>query len=88
MRELKSRLCRDTRFGLMRLGGIVDENIYENDFVRIWFGDELMTLARNGNLWTLTYKGETTMSPENELPLAARFLLNYTVKYNVVDQQC
>lgn len=60
MRELKSRLSQDTRFGLMRLGGIVDENIYENDFVRIWFKDEL--------------------------PLAARFLLNYTDKYNVVDQ--
>lgn len=70
----------------MRLGGIVDENIYENDFVRIWFGDELMTLARNGNLWTLTYKGEITISPEDELPLAARFLLNYTVKHNVVTQ--
>lgn len=86
MRELKSRLSRDTRFGLMRLGGFVDENIYENDFVRIWFNGELMTLARNGNLWTLTYKGETTLSPENELPLAALFLLNYTIKYNVVDQ--
>ena len=86
MRELKSRLSRDTRFELMRLGGIIDENIYENDFVRVWFDGELMTLARNGNLWTLTYKGEITMSPENELPLAARFLLNYTVKYNVVDQ--
>lgn len=86
MRELKSRLSQDTRFGLMRLGGIVDENIYENDFVRVWFDDELMTLARNGNLWTLTYKGEITLSPEDELPLAARFLLNYTVKYNVVDQ--
>lgn len=70
----------------MRLGGIVDENIYENDFVRIWFDGELMTLARNGNLWTLTYKGEITISPEDELPLAARFLLNYTVKYNVVAQ--
>lgn len=70
----------------MRLGGIIEENIYENDFVRIWFDDELMTLARNGDLWTLTYKGEITLSPENELPLAARFLLNYTVKYNVVDQ--
>ena len=86
MRELKSRLSQDTRFGLMRLGGIVDENIYENDFVRVWFDDELMTLARNGNLWTLTYKGEITISPEDELPLAARFLLNYTVKYNVVTQ--
>lgn len=86
MRELKSRLSQDTRFGLMRLGGDIDENIYENDFVRIWFDDELMTLSRNGNLWTLTYKGEITLSPEDELPLAARFLLNYTVKYNVVDQ--
>lgn len=86
MRELKSRLSRDTRFGLMRLGGIVDENIYENDFVRVWFDDELMTLARNDNLWTLTYKGEITISPEDELPLAAHFLLNYTVKYNVVTQ--
>jgi len=86
MRELKSRLSQDTRFGLTRLGGIVDENIYENDFVRVWFDDELMTLARNGNLWTLTYKGEITVSPEDELPLAARFLLNYTAKYNVVDQ--
>lgn len=86
MRELKSRLSRDTRFGFMLLGGIVDENIYENDFVRVWFDDELMTLARNGNLWTLTYKGEITMSPEDELPLAARSLLNYTVKYNVVTQ--
>ena len=86
MRKLKSRLSQDTRFELMRLGGIVDENIYENDFVRVWFGDELMTLARNGNLWTLTYKGDTTTSPEDELPLAARFLLNYTVKYNVVYQ--
>lgn len=86
MRELKSRLNKNTRFGLMRLGGIVDENIYESDFVRVWFDDELMTLSRNGNLWTLTYKGETTLSPEDELPLAARFLLNYTVKYNVIAQ--
>lgn len=86
MRELKTRLSQNTRFGLMHMGGIVDENIYENDFVRVWFDDELMTLARNGKLWTLTYKGETTVSPEDELPLAARFLLNYTVKYNVVDQ--
>lgn len=86
MRELKSRLSQDTRFGLMRLGGIIDENIYENDFVRVWFNDELMTLSRNGNFWTLTYKGDTTLSPEDELPLAAYFLLNYTVKCNVVDQ--
>lgn len=70
----------------MRLGGIIDENIYDNDFVRIWFDDELMTLARNGNLWTLTYKGVVTTSSEDELPLAARFLLNYTAKFNVVAQ--
>lgn len=88
MREMKSRLSQDTRFELMRLGGIIDENIYENDFVRIWFNGELMTLARNGDLWTLTYKGDVTMSPENKLPLAARFLLNYTVKYNAVYQHC
>lgn len=69
----------------MRLGGIIYENNYENDLVRVWFDDELMTLVKNGNLWTLTYKGETTVSPEDELPLAARFLLNYTVKHNVVD---
>lgn len=85
MRELKSRLSQSTRFELMRLGGIVDENIYENDFVRVWFDDELTTFARNGNLWTSTYKGEATLSLENELPLAARSPLNYTVKYNVVN---
>lgn len=86
MREFKSRLSWNTLFELMRLGGIVYENIYENDIVRIWFDGELMTLASNGNLWTLTYKGETAMSPEDELPLAARSLLNYTTKHNVVDQ--
>lgn len=86
MRELKSRLSQDVRLELMRLGGIIDENIYENDFVRVWFNDELMTLARNGNFWTLTYKGEIRLSPEDELPLAARFLLNYTAIYHVVDQ--
>ena len=69
----------------MRLGGIIYENNYENDLVRVWFDDELMTLVKNDNLWTLTYKGETTVSPEDELPLAARFLLNYTVKHNAVD---
>lgn len=84
MKELKSRLSSNTRFSLMRLGGIVDENIYENDFVRIWFDKDLMTISRNGDLWTLTYKGEITLSPEEELPLAARFLLNYTEKHNVV----
>jgi len=71
----------------MRLGGIVDENIYDNDFVRIWFDDEMMTLSWNGNLWALTYKDKTILSPEDKLPLAARFLLlNYMVKHNVVAQ--
>ena len=88
MREMKSRLSQHTRFELMRLGGIIDENIYENDFVRIWFNGELMTLARNGNLWTLTYKGDVTISPENKLPSAAHFLINYKVNYNDVYQQC
>jgi hypothetical protein len=69
----------------MRLGGIVDENIYENDSVHVWFGNELLTIARNGDLWALTHNGDTTLSPENELPLAAHFLLNHTVKYNVVN---
>lgn len=52
----------------------------------MWFDKDLMTISRNGELWTLTYKGETTLSPLDEVPLAARFLLNYTVKYNVFDQ--
>lgn len=67
------------------LGGIVDENPHEKDFIRVWFDKDLMTISRNGDLWTLTYKGETTLSPLNEVPLAVRFLLNYTVKYNVVN---
>ena len=71
---------------LKTLGGIVDENSHEKDFIRVWFDKDLMTISRNGDLWTLTYKGETTLSPLDEVPLAARFLLNYTVKYSVVDQ--
>ena len=70
----------------MALGGIVDENPAEKDFVRVWFDKDLMTISRNGDLWTLTYKDEIALSPVDEVPLAARFLLNYTVKYNVVDQ--
>nr|DAP86918.1 MAG TPA: hypothetical protein [Caudoviricetes sp.] len=81
-----SNLSHDVKRELRALGGIVDENPHEKDFVRVWFDKDLMTISRNGDLWTLTYKGDTTLSPADELPLAARFLLNYTVKYNVVDQ--
>lgn len=81
-----SNLSDDVKQSLRALGGIIDENPHEKDFIRVWFDKDLMTISRNGNLWTLTYKGETTTSPEYELPLAARFLLNYTVKYNVVTQ--
>lgn len=81
-----SNLSNNVKQSLRALGGIIDENPHEKDFVRLWFGGDLMTISRNGDLWTLTYKGETTISPEDELPLAAHFLLNYTVKYNVVDQ--
>lgn len=83
-----SNLSFDVKQKLRYLGGIVDENPHEKDFVRVWFDKNLMTISKNGDLWTLTYKGEATTSPEDELPLAARFLLNYTEKYNVVDQQC
>ncbi len=81
-----SNLSNNVKQGLRALGGIIDENPHEKDFVRLWFDEELMTISRNGDLWTLTYRGETTVSPEDELPLAARFLLNFTVKYNVVNQ--
>lgn len=67
----------------MHLGGIIEDNIYENDLTRVWFNEELMTITQNNNLYYLGYKGETTVSPEEELPLAVRFLLNYTVKYHV-----
>ena len=80
-----SNLPDNVKQGLRALGGIIDENPHEKDFVRVWFDGELMTISKNGDLWTLTYKGETTLSPEDELPLSARFLLNYTVKYHVVD---
>lgn len=81
-----SNLSNTVKQSLISLGGIIDENPHEKDFIRLWFDGELMTISKNGNLWTLTYKGETALSPEDELPLAARFLLNYTVNYNVVDQ--
>ena len=80
-----SNLLHDVKRELRALGGIVDENPHEKDFIRVWFEKDLMTISRNGDLWTLTYKGEATVSPTDELSLAARFLLNYTVKYNVVD---
>lgn len=78
-----SNLSMLTILRLQCLGGIVDENINEPDFVRVWFDGELMTISRNGELWTLTYRGETTISPENEIGLAVRFLLNYTMKHHV-----
>lgn len=81
-----SNLPDNVKQSLRALGGIIDENPHEKDFVRVWFDGELMTISKNGDLWTLTYKDETTLSPEDELPLSARFLLHYTVKYNVVDQ--
>jgi hypothetical protein len=81
-----SNLSHNVKRGLTTLGGIMDENSHEKDFIRVWFDKDLMTISRNGDLWTLTYKGETTLSPLDEVPLAARFLLNYTVKYNVFDQ--
>lgn len=81
-----SNLPHNVKWELRALGGIMDENSHEKDFIRVWFDKDLMTISRNGNLWTLTYKGEITVSPLDEVPLAARFLLNYTVKYNVVDQ--
>lgn len=81
-----SNLPDDAKRGLRALGGIIDENPHEKDFIRVWFDKDLMTISKNDNLWTLTYKGETALSLEDELPLTARFLLNYTMKYNVVAQ--
>ena len=86
MRVKASNLPSVVKQKLMDLGGVIDENPHEKDLVRLWFDKDLMTISRNGDLWTLTYKGETTLSPVDELPLAVRFLLNYTVKYNVVHQ--
>lgn len=83
-----SNLLHNVKDDLRTLGGIVDENPHEKDFIRVRFDADLMTISRNGDLWTLIYKDKTTLSPLDEVPLAARFLLNYTVKHNVVDQQC
>lgn len=79
-----SDLSWEVKRKLRALGAIVDENPHEKCFVRLWFDKDVMTLSRNADLWYLAYKGETTVSPEEELPLAVRFLLNYTMKYNVV----
>lgn len=61
----------------------MDENPHERDFVRVWFDGNLMTISKNANLWTFTYKGEVAVSLESELAPTARFLLNCTAKYNV-----
>lgn len=82
-----SDLTWKTKRKLKSMGAIVDENPYEKSFVRLWFDDQLMTLSHNGNLWYLGYKGETTTSPEEELPLAVRFLLNYTIRYRVISDE-
>lgn len=84
MKNMMSNLPLNVKQKIRQLRGIVEENPHEKDFVRVWFDGNLMTISKNDDLWTLTYKGETTVSPEDELPLAVRFLLNYTVKYNVV----
>lgn len=78
-----SKISKLTKYRVMTLGGIVDENIHESDLVRIWFDKDLMTLTKNGDLWYLAFKGEMTYSPENELDLAIRFLVNYTGTYHV-----
>lgn len=80
-----SDLPPEIKHELWLMGAIIDENPHEKSFVRLWFNDHLMTLSRNGDLWYLAYKGETTVSPVDELPLAVRFLLNYTVKYRVIN---
>lgn len=67
----------------MLLGGIIDENIHESDLIRVWFDKDLMTITKNGDLWYLVFKDEMTRSPENELGLAVRFLVNYTGNYRV-----
>lgn len=80
-----SDLTRKTKRELRAMGAIIEENSHERGLVRLWFDDNLMTLTHNGDLWYLAYKGETTLSPEEEIPLAVRFLLNFTVKYRVFD---
>lgn len=73
-----SKLSDISKMRIMLLGGIIDENTHETDLIRIWFDEDLMTLTKNGDLWYLVFKDEFTRSPEKELPLAVRFLLNYT----------
>lgn len=84
MLNYMSDLTWKTKRELRAMGAIVDENPYEKSFVRLWFDDRLMTLSHNGDLWYLGYKGEATSSPEDELVLAVRLLLNYTTKYRVI----
>lgn len=80
---MNKQLSNKTLFGLQQLGGKIYLNPDEPDLARVWFNSRYMTISRCEGLWTLTYRGETTISPEDEIPLAARFLLNYTVKYHV-----
>nr|DAR83809.1 MAG TPA: hypothetical protein [Caudoviricetes sp.] len=76
-----SKITDLTKSRIMSLGGILDENIHESDLIRVWFGKDLMTITRNGDLWYLVFKGEITCSLEHELVAAVRFLLNYTITY-------
>nr|DAQ29202.1 MAG TPA: hypothetical protein [Caudoviricetes sp.] len=76
-----SKITDLTKSRIMSLGGILDENIHESDLIRVWFGKDLMTITRNGDLWYLVFKGQITWSPEHELGVAVRFLLNYTITY-------
>ena len=78
-----SKITKLTKQRIMLLGGNIDENINESDLIRVWFDKDLMTLTRNGDLWYLAFKGEMTRSPENELDLAVRFLVNYTGNHRV-----
>ena len=66
-----SNLSAEVKRKIRLLGGIMDENPHEKDFVRVWFDGDLMTISRNGDLWTLTYMGETAVSPLDEVPVAA-----------------
>lgn len=78
-----SKISKLTKHRIMLLGGIIDENIHESDLIRVWFDKDLMTITKNGDLWYLVFKDEMTRSPENELDLAVRFLVNYTGNYRV-----
>lgn len=82
-----SKITKLTKHRIMLLGGNIDENIHEPDLVRIWFDKDLMTLTRNGDRWYLVFKGEMSYSPEHELDLAVRFLVNYTDNYRVHNTQ-